>query len=96
MKVRYVHGKHFGGGHSVSSNIMWEPHMPMRKGEFPPEHPSNSAKEGIAAFAALGYSPSPLHEGDGFTFSWLDRSAAEVIADIEKCFGWEVTNKPTV
>jgi len=93
MKIRYIHETDLGNGHRAMANIMWQGTWPKRKGDFPPGHPCIVNAAGLEAFRARGYWASPFPEGDGLTMDPKGRTAAEVIADIEQCFGWEV-NEP--
>lgn len=51
----------------------------------------------LTAFRKRGYWASCFPEGDGITLKWwqdvenpTEKSAAEVVRDIQECFGWEV------
>ena len=57
--------------------------------------------ESLTKFRGRGYWASCFPEGDGICLQWwgdnipspTDKTAEEVIRDIEECFGWTITNK---
>jgi hypothetical protein len=68
---------------------------------FDDEEPKSSGQMGgskqLTAFRARGYWASCFPEGDGITLKWWldvmeasDKTAEQVIRDIQECFGWEV------
>ena len=68
----------------------------MRAGKFPSDHPVQAAPAGaLDQFRALGYWASCFPEGDGITFKPNDpeRTRAQVVAEIEAIFGWEVCDE---
>jgi hypothetical protein len=84
-------------------NILWArqyndprpipPRFPMRAGSFPPHHPVLAGPAGcLDTFRLAGYWASCFPDGDGITFQPNDpeRPLAQVIAEIEAIFGWEV------
>ena len=57
------------------------------------------SSKSLTAFRDRGYWASCFPEGDGITLKWwqdvpapTDKSKAEVIRDIEECFGWNVVD----
>jgi len=101
MEVIYIHetpSEHYG-------NIMWKGRYPMRRGEFPKDHPA-SANECFGSsdqigqntkmleFRARGYWASCFPEGDGITMKTENGQTREqVIKDIQEVFGWKVVEK---
>lgn len=62
----------------------------------PPSSQCGSSKA-LDAFRSRGYWASCFPEGDGITLKWWsdvsepsEKTAEEVMRDIEECFGWEV------
>lgn len=93
MEFRYSHVEHLPGGTTICANIYWpsdEGPWPMRRGEFPAEHPSRRFAAELTAFRQRGYWVGSFAEGDGFTLDLLRNQPAEqVIRDFEECFpGW--------
>jgi hypothetical protein len=89
-----VHGKTYW-------NILWAtqsggkipPRFPMKANAFPPHHPVLAGPAGcLDTFRLAGYWASCFPDGDGITFQPNDpeRPLAQVIAEIEAIFGWEV------
>lgn len=65
--------------------------------EAPPENSGQcGGSKKLSAFRARGYWASCFSEGDGITLQWWDvpepseKSAEQVVKDIEECFGWKV------
>ena len=102
MKVRYIRGKK---GTSMS-NIMFPQIWQMRGGKLPKEHPCHANKwpmiwgagdyeieaDPLSQFRARGYVASCFPEGDGICFPEDAAISDErVIADIQECFGFEVS-----
>ena len=96
MRYRYIHEKEFSDGSKALSNIIWdmEGNWPMRRGEFPPEHPSNRFPEQIEALRDRGYHVTFLHDDGDRCSLELDRkqSKEQVLRDIEESLGWEHVN----
>lgn len=94
----YRDGKMIGTG-----NIIWPKKYPMRGGVFPIDHPCAPGKapmddtgqfgssDALSTFRALEYWASCFPEGDGITMKPPpNKSDENVVADIERTFGWTV------
>ena len=89
MEVRYIHESDHGTW-KACGNIRWKGKWPMRRGNFPADHPCVQNAEGLQRLRDKGYFARPFPEGDGITLDVAGRAAEQVIADIEECFGWQV------
>lgn len=78
------------------------PHHPCAP--FDDDPPRNSGQIGgskkLTAFRDRGYWASCFPEGDGITFKWWEdvpepseKTAEQVMKDIQDCFGWEVRRR---
>jgi hypothetical protein len=93
VRYRYIHEKQFDDGTKALSNIIWDVqgNWSMRRGEFPPDHPSKRFSAEFAALKARGYVVRFLcRDGDRCSLTLkCSQTEEQVLKDLDECLGWD-------